>query len=170
MWESLILGVRYHLLLLIISIILIIITPSIAMAYQIPSDRDVEWLAYNIYHEARGEPLSGKIMVAVITINRVEDKIRFPNTIHDVVTQPSQFSWYWDGKSDQPKDPKAYKECLAVSRLVYDIWKDGSLHKIIGQLDLDSVKWYHNEEVLPRWAHYYQFVTKIGKHLIYKDT
>jgi len=75
-------------------------------------------LAKNIYFEARGESTQGKIAVANVTINRVNNR-RFPNTVCDVVYQAvhstwwkenhnrlvpvrrmCQFSWYCDGRSD----------------------------------------------------------------------
>jgi spore germination cell wall hydrolase CwlJ-like protein len=50
------------------------------------SDRDVDCLARNIYHEAAGEPEEGKVAVAMVTINRMKDG-RFGKTICDVVNQ-----------------------------------------------------------------------------------
>ena len=76
-------------------------------------NNDYHCLASNIYWEARNQPLLGKLAVAQVTQNRVDNK-RYPDTICSVVKQtkfyPSgridlhscQFSWYCDGKSDQP--------------------------------------------------------------------
>jgi len=79
---------------------------------------ELECLAVNIYHEARGETQKGKLAVAHVTVNRVKSK-RFPNTVCDVVYQAQysewwlargkqvpvrhrcHFSWYCDGKSDK---------------------------------------------------------------------
>ena len=54
-------------------------------------NNDLNCLAANIYKEARGESLQGKIAVGLVTINRVEDK-RWPNTVCKVVKQKNQFS------------------------------------------------------------------------------
>lgn len=54
--------------------------------------KDVDCLAKNIYYEARGEPVSGQIAVALVTINRVEST-RYADTICGVVYQKGQFSW-----------------------------------------------------------------------------
>ena len=82
--------VLYYLsrLLLKILIILILLVPNISNA----NTRE-EWLALNIYHEARGEGVMGKIAVAVVTLNRVGND-DFPDTIKEVITQHKQFSWY----------------------------------------------------------------------------
>ena len=78
-------------------------------------------LALNIYHESRNEPLAGKIAVADVTLNRMYDT-RYPNTICGVVRQSKlskwhlergrevplrhkcQFSWFCDGRDDEPRD------------------------------------------------------------------
>ena len=72
-------------------------------------------MALNIYHEARGEHVSGQFAVAHTTLNRVKDE-RFPNNVCEVVKQSKfmredfpelpainqcQFSWYCDGKPDK---------------------------------------------------------------------
>lgn len=54
--------------------------------------REFRCLSQSIYHEARGEPLDGQIMVANVIMNRVKHK-EFPNTICDVVFQRNQFEW-----------------------------------------------------------------------------
>lgn len=161
------LGVQYCLLILLSSLILL--TGCIDYSYGSESrkEHDIEWLAYNIYHEARGEDIQGKIVIALVTINRVESP-EFPNNIQKVITQPGQFSWYWDGKPDQPQEPKAYDECFAVSQMVMNLWETGYADDLIRQMNLDSVQWYHNESVSPYWADDYQFVAQIGKHKVYK--
>ena len=56
------------------------------------SEKQLNCLAQNIYHEARGEPTSGQLAVAFVTLNRTEDD-RFPDSICGVVYQKGQFSW-----------------------------------------------------------------------------
>ena len=60
-------------------------------------DRDeIYVLALNIYYEARGEPTEGKIAVAQVVFNRINDG-RYPLTVRGVVTQRRgnvcQFTW-----------------------------------------------------------------------------
>ena len=96
---------------------------------EVKASSDVHCLAENIYHEARGESTAGKMAVALVTLNRVEDK-RFPNTVCGVVKQtkyyPSgridlhscQFSWYCDGKSDKPIDKKCWEDALLIAEVM----------------------------------------------------
>lgn len=56
------------------------------------SEKQLNCLAQNVYHEARGEPISGQLAVAFVTLNRTEDD-RFPDSICGVVFQRGQFSW-----------------------------------------------------------------------------
>ena len=71
-------------------------------------------MAFNIYHEANNQSMLGQIAVGQVVMNRVEDS-RFPDTVCEVVKQAvtykgtdkpvlhkCQFSWYCDGKNDEP--------------------------------------------------------------------
>ena len=87
---------------------------------------DLICLAENIYWEARNQSLEGKLAVAHVTINRVESK-KFPNDVCSVVKQtkyyPSgkidlhscQFSWYCDGKSDNPKNLESWRDAKKIA-------------------------------------------------------
>lgn len=122
-------------------------------------------LALNVYHEARSEPVSGKLAVGYVVLNRVSDK-RFPNTICDVVQQGSgklhhcQFSWWCDGKSDTPKNIKAWNESIQIAEQIYE----NTTH------DLTSgAKWYHADYVSPSWARRLVQTVEIGHHIFYTD-
>src|SRR6056300_549570 len=72
-------------------------------------------MAMNIYHEARSDGKLGQKAVGFVTLNRVQSK-HYPSTPCDVVYQAQlnangkpkrnkcQFSWYCDGKKDDPND------------------------------------------------------------------
>ena len=63
------------------------------------TDRDeIYCAAQNIYFESRGEPDIGQVAVALVVLNRVNDR-RWPSTICDVVWQDKQFSWTHRSKS-----------------------------------------------------------------------
>ena len=86
-------------------------------------DSSTECLAKNMYFEARNQGTAGWLAVTAVVLNRVNDK-HFPNRICSVITQgptrPArknkniripikhrcQFSWFCDGKSDNPKQVK----------------------------------------------------------------
>ena len=59
--------------------------------------------------------------MAEVTLNRVESSA-FPDEVCEVVKQGyergrhrCQFSWYCDGKSDKPRNPKAWRKAIAVA-------------------------------------------------------
>jgi spore germination cell wall hydrolase CwlJ-like protein len=56
------------------------------------SEKQLNCLAQNIYHESRGESIEGQLAVAFVTLNRTEDE-NFPRSICGVVYQKGQFSW-----------------------------------------------------------------------------
>ena len=129
-------------------------------------------LASNIYWEARNQSLEGKLAVAQVTLNRVESS-KYPNTICGVVTQtryyPSgridlhscQFSWYCDGKKDEPVETWGFSYEESLNLAVNFLEKrpmdftEGSTH-------------YHNTKVNPAWTASLQEVVQIEDHLFYK--
>lgn len=54
--------------------------------------KELQCLALNLHHEARGESLEGIRAVANVTLNRVKSG-KFANSICKVIQQPGQFSW-----------------------------------------------------------------------------
>lgn len=75
---------------------------------------ETECLALNIYHEARGETVLGRQLVAQVTMNRVEHS-GFPDTVCGVVRQRRQFSWTHDGRVDHATDRQAYAEAYLIA-------------------------------------------------------
>lgn len=77
---------------------------------------DAELIARAMYGECRGiESTMEQAAVAWTILNRVDDP-RFPGTVKDVVTQPSQFTGY---KPGNPIDP----ELLAIAQDVLSRWQ-----------------------------------------------
>lgn len=83
----------------IILAILIIISKA-SFAESLTNESEKTCLAKVIYHETRGEPLSGKKGVAKVVLNRKSDK-HFPKTVCSIVNEVTvrrgrkvcQFSW-----------------------------------------------------------------------------
>lgn len=116
-------------------------------------------LALNIYFEARNQPLVGQILVAQVTMNRVESD-SYPDTICKVVWQKRQFSWTHDGKSDTPKNKPVFDNIYWLSEVLLshpEVFVD------------NSVTHYHEEAVEPFWAKDFTFLYKYGDHLFYAD-
>ncbi len=131
--------------------------------------RELYCLSQNVYFEARGEHTAGQLAVAMVTMNRVYSK-RFPNTVCKVVWQRKQFSWTHDGKSDRPKDRKAWKLAQQIAKFVY---KKYSTYKVMsnGALDLTrgALHYYAPDLADPKWAQNKQVTRQIGGHLFLKE-
>ena len=121
-------------------------------------------LAQAIYFEARSEPIDGQRAVGTVILNRVRSK-SYPDTICGVVWQGApklfscQFSFACDGRSDNPKNPRAWNEALAIAADLLSNGTRSALH--------DNVLYYHAEYVSPAWASTMSRVAQIGKHVFY---
>ena len=133
-------------------------------------------MALNIYYEARGSNFADQMAVADVVLNRVQDR-RYPNSVCNVVYQgehkPSwktglpvpirnrcQFSWYCDGKPDEPRDTDAW---MAARANAYKIMNYGEFRGLT-----EGATHYHADYVEPRWASSLQLVGKIGDHIYYR--
>ena len=127
-------------------------------AYQTVKATNAELLclAKNIYYEARGEPMHGKIAVAQVTLNRVTHRTEFQSSICGVVYAKHQFSWTM-GPHREPRGP-AWLEAQAVAKAV-----------IIGTVHLPNFKalYFHNLTVQPQWNRTKELVARIGNHIFY---
>lgn len=157
---------------LIIVFVLMFAAASTALASDKLSKKDkreLYCLSQNVYFEARGEHTAGQLAVAMVTMNRVHSK-RFPNTVCKVVWQRKQFSWTHDGKSDRPKDRKAWKLAQQIAKFVY---KKYSTYKVMsnGALDLTrgALHYYAPDLADPKWAQNKQVTRQIGGHLFLKE-
>ncbi|ASQ91683.1 cell wall hydrolase [Prosthecochloris sp. GSB1] len=122
--------------------------------------REMEWLARNIYHEARGESWDGMLAVGLVTLNRVNSP-DYPESIEGVVKDYKQFSWYWDGLPDKIRDRKAWRMAKAAAAEVM-LNPDLPLAK-----ELAGVLFYHADYVAPEWAGAKTEVATIGAHVFY---
>lgn len=140
--------------------------------------KEIECLALNTYHESRSDNLAGQFAVADVVLNRVRD-IRWPNTICEVIRQGPvsdwwltehqrkvpiknrcQFSWYCDGKSDEPKDNQAWQQALTVAHQIHD---DNRYRGIT-----EGATHYHASYVNPTWNKRFTPIGRIGAHLFYR--
>ena len=114
-------------------------------------------LSLALYHEARGEPLLGQLMVAKVIVNRMESR-RWPSSMCNVITQDRQFSFYRKDNTPKPRDEVAWVKAqeLAV--------------KIINEPDIlpyTVADHYHTVDVYPVWRRKLHRVVRIGKHVFY---
>ena len=129
-------------------------------------------MAVAIYFEARSEPLAGQLAVANVVMNRVWDE-RYPNDVCEVITQgrlgskptdivyrdQCQFSFYCDGKSDDPKNEEAFDFAVDIASYVLaGVWLDQT----------DGATHYHAIDVSPDWAMVKTRVVRIENHIFYR--
>ena len=72
------------------------------------NSNDVYLLAKVVHGEARGEPYIGKVAVAAVILNRVENP-NFPNTIAGVIYQPLAFTCVADGQINLAPDEESIR-------------------------------------------------------------
>ena len=129
--------------------------------------KQLDCLTRNIYWEAANEPVEGKIAVAQVTMNRVDDG-RFGDTVCKVVHQKThvsqrivcQFSWVCENKHKvQPIAPNHYKESEEIAKKV--------LFENFRLPSLTEALFYHADYVNPRWNK--KRIVKIGRHIFYKE-
>ncbi|MCP5372756.1 MAG: cell wall hydrolase [Hyphomicrobiales bacterium] len=125
---------------------------------------ELRCLALNIYHEARSESPAGQLAVAAVTLNRVAHP-RFPNSICEVVRQGGnkkrhacQFSWWCDGKKDEPRNDAAWETARIVAWI--SLLKDNND-------PTGGALYYHADYVKPKWVPEMTRVAKIGRHIYY---
>lgn len=131
----------------------------------------VQCMALNIYYEARGSSLADRAGVADVVLNRVQDT-RYPDTICKVVKQglkdansnmrrnKCQFSWYCDGKADNPQDEDRWADAQMIA---WNVVENGKYRGLT-----EGATHYHATYVNPRWASTLQLVGRIGAHIFYR--
>lgn len=143
---------------------------SPAIAKHCSKEDQINALALNMYHEARGEGFEAMQLVGEVTLNRVDNE-HFPDKICDVVYQARldrrgnpirhkcQFSWYCDGRSDKPQDQEMWEAALEIATGLVD----GTL-TLIG---IDATH-YHTTSVNPSWSRRYTEIGRHGNHIFYE--
>jgi len=150
----------------------ILMIPQKVQAFD--ENGEVYCLAKNIYFEAGNQPVAGKVAVSLVVLNRVEHHA-YPDNICDVVYQAKwktnwkgvevpirhmcQFSWFCDGKSDEPVDSATWMFSLATASRVlngdFADYTEGATH-------------YHADSVYPYWADSLNETVVINNHIFYK--
>ena len=124
---------------------------------------DAECLALAIYWEARGESDNGKRAIGWTILNRKAHE-QFPSTICGVIreggeTPPCQFSWWCDGKSDNPTNGESWRASLHVAnRLLDNPGKDPT----------NGALFFHATGMKVPWRIKRQRVARIGGHIFYR--
>ncbi len=150
-------------------IFLILVLSYVSTAFAQQNEKQVNCLALNIYHEARGENKTGQVAVAIVTMNRVMST-RYPNTVCSVVWQSRQFSWTHDGKSDRAEDSKAWGLAHEVAEFVYHKYEH-NYEKTNGAVDITggALFYYAPKFANPYWAAKKVKTIQIGNHIFMRE-
>lgn len=132
-----------------------------ALRARVVDSAEQHCLAQAMYWEARGEGRDGMIAVSSVILNRVEDS-RFPATVCGVVYEggerpPCQFSWWCDGKSDEPANPRAWALAVTLAHEILATPPDDPT---------DGALFYHANSIPAPWRR--QPTTRIGRHIFYR--
>jgi len=120
-------------------------------------DEDERCLAVAIYFEARGEPLEGQLAVGQVIMNRVRSG-RWADNVCAVVSQPRQFSYMHDRRSDQPQNGYDWEVAKAIAMIAAtNQWKDIS----------KNATHFHAARVAPGWTNL-ERVVRYGNHIFYR--
>lgn len=141
----------------------ILSTPSIPAAML---DDESKCLALAVYWEGKSETPTGQLAVAHTVLNRVAHP-SFPNTICGVVSQRSetdrrkcQFSWWCDGKRDEPRDAESWQDAVNRAR---DAMQADAEDPSRGAL------YFHSARLkTPAWAKKRERLARIGNHIFYR--
>ncbi len=156
--------------------------------HLISKDPEAICMALNIYYESRSDNLAGQYAVADVVLNRMQDN-RYPNTVCEVIKQGPvkeswktkkdpdlpesermfnpikhmcQFSWWCDGKSDEPRDETGWAQAQYVAgNIMYNAKYRGIT---------EGATHYHATYVKPKWRfdRGMNHIGRIGSHIFYR--
>jgi spore germination cell wall hydrolase CwlJ-like protein len=126
------------------------------------TQKQIDCLADNIYHEAGHESDEGKKAVALVTLNRTQDP-RFPKDICGVVKQKTlntcQFSWFCE--PIRKTEPDLYQKSKEIAIFVY------ANYEKLSDITKGAL-YYHADYINPKWK--LEKTTVIGRHIFYKES
>jgi N-acetylmuramoyl-L-alanine amidase len=112
-------------------------------------EEEKKLLARLVHAEAEGEPFEGKVAVADVVLNRVENE-QFPDTIKDVIYQKNAFEPVQNGSINEPPNKEAVK---AVEKALIDQEKNQ-----------DLLYFYNPDTATSDWIFTREVVKQIGNH------
>lgn len=144
-----------------LAIMAILLFCSQSLSETCDYERQIEVLALNMYHEARGEGPDGMQMVGEVTLERVEHEY-FPDNVCDVVYQRSQFSWTRTRSNHTPSDEELWQVSLELA--------ENLINGEIEYFDTGATHFLNPDRLsrLPRWARNFERVGRVGNHVFYE--
>ncbi len=135
-------------------------TPAAAL------DAETKCLALSVYWESKTETRQGQLAVAHTVLNRTKHP-KFPNTICGVVAQQPegkkkgcQFSWWCDGKRDEPKADQDWQEAVDSAQ--------AAIQGVAGD-PTGGALYFHSSKIKPPvWAAKRKRLARIDDHIFYR--
>lgn len=140
------------------------------------AEADSYCMGLALYHEARGEPIDGQIVVAATILNRVRSA-EYPNSICEVVYQNErkfnrcQFSFACDEFGDTPQKDSLFEELVALGEVV----SSGAIYDSIpAEFQsfagvLQNVTHYHRYDIETGWSPKLTKLGQFGNHVFFKS-
>lgn len=128
---------------------------------------DVMCMSMNIYFEARGEPLTGKIAVANVIMNRMQHD-HYPDHVCSVIRQDQQFSWY---KNQAAAQVVLYDRKGVVIERNLEAWAESQMVAVmvlsgdVKDITQGATHFYNPSKSRPAWRNRYEVVARIGNHV-----
>jgi len=134
-------------------------------AVTLAGDQQFQCLQEAIYHEARGETVTGQFAVAEVILNRV-DLSSYPDSVCGVVHQNAhranacQFSYACNGHSRAMSEAGA----RALAARIAQVMLSGAPRELT-----DGATHFHTTAVRPVWSRQFAQTAQIGTHLFYRE-
>lgn len=126
---------------------------------------DYRCLSEAIYYEAGNQSIEGMVSVSNVISNRVKDR-RWSDSFCEVIYQPNQFSYYWDGKPEHMPKRDNTLEHIAM-------WKSRAVAtwELLTDIDITNGSlYYHNTKIEPPiWTTRVTQNSQVGDHILYTD-
>jgi len=122
-------------------------------SYGSSASNNINLLSHLIHGEARGEPYSGKVAIAAVALNRVENP-KFPKSIPGVVYQPGAFTAVSDGQINLEPDSSS----VNAARDALNGWDPTS----------GCIYYFNPSTATSSWIWSRPIITVIGKHYFAK--
>ena len=122
----------------------------------------IVWMTLNVYFEARGEPLRGKMDIVHVVHNRA--RLR-KQTIKEVITASKQFSWVNpDAKvQDIMSNEGLVMDLIRCAKAVYLAEQERLHWEDRGMID----HYFNPGVVVPPWAAGLRYVREVKNHAFY---
>jgi spore germination cell wall hydrolase CwlJ-like protein len=137
----------------------------------------LECLQKNLYFESRNQGYWGQVATGWVTINRVNSKY-YPDSVCEVVYQgvhrngvpvrnKCKFSWYCDGRSDTPREQRAWEIAGEIAYQMLDACVVNLDRESCPEDITNGALYYHTKQVEPSWSKVYTVSASVGSHIFY---